>query len=1127
CAALPPRPRSIMGAAVALAMVCAASGRGAPRGPLQWAVEDQGIVYCLTGQSAHRVDADNRAITAVALPPEIEGVSPLEIGIFDGLLWIATDSALANADARYLDWIVYRGAEGAPLPGYAGMAFENGALWVAGHHSLGRFDQYAEQWTVYPVSGDTITDLALFDGHLWLACRGAVARFEPEYETTRLFRCGSEIPVGEVAWLHTVGDELWGFGEAGVARYLPSTESWQAVACPIRNPAQVLVQGSLVWFLGSEGVNAYDAESRSCRSPSWSDRVAGTTLDGALHEGNLYLATDRILAVFAPGGNPAELKGDLRFPGEVDGLDRMPLRRIAGTGTRLVGSGEGFIAAYAADEGQWWVRETLSEPQAAGRGSVVRMGDGLEIGLWSPPLAVTGTYTYLFQGLRERSEWESSDRHRIRLSSRTGAASAFFDNTDQLLGDRWGAQWKGPPDGTLREAAVGWGTADVELMDLVGRPGYRGGRLWGEGGERSPHRGMRPVEGRLWAGSRTTRHAEEFFAGGADAYRLAHGSVVIGSVKLFLDDQLLAEGSFTLDHSSGSFFLSFAERDLVTEDSTVRVSYDYWLAEESARPVIASPRLLVNGGDLWTGSAGALFEREDGQVRSLVSGALRYRSLPDAVRRVAAEGEILGDPDQGGLGTRGLVTVAARGLQLQVKGLSLPADMQTEGRTETEYGPLERELATSGRLDPLRELPFSWRSAWRRAGQSDGFEGGGRLVWNRAGLPALSLDMAAREWESDTLHTSWRKVELGGDYEPGAVPGFEELRAQVLARQSVDERGSLAKRYRSGLGRVHLRPAGALDVALLAWGHQADDVSDGRTSRLSGRAAGLLTATSTPVAGLNLYLRGEGDASADYADSTETPATKDVSLDRSALASAVFRPGRAPLEIEGSFSRSLRDLLDDVDTDHGLVGLLGLVGDSADVQQQRSTVVGGGPLVFLPSQSTLRLRATRTSKTSADSTGAFSSTVQRTCLLSLDMRPLTASRWLLEGTGTASKGDGGDNETWTIYTRWERRWNPLLLSRVAFNGTLSSGSTETWNWSPSAYVQAGPDRRGLEVRGEIGGGRRHAAETQWFLRGGLRIELRLMRAFLARAEIRPEVSFRQSGDVETSTVVTIRAGASL
>ena len=275
------------------------------------------------------------------------------------------------------------------------------------------------------------------------------------------------------------------------------------------------------------------------------------------------------------------------------------------------------------------------------------------------------------------------------------------------------------------------------------------------------------------------------------------------------------------------------------------------------------------------------------------------------------------------------------------------------------------------------------------------------------------------------------KVELEGDYDPGALPGFDKLRAQLLVRQSTDDQGAASTRYRSGLARMHMRPAGVLDLSLLAWGHRADDVSEGPVERLSSRGSGLLTATSTPLPGLSVYVRGEGDVTSTYADTADTPQSKDVSLDRSILASTVLRPGKAPVELEASYSRSLSDLLSDIDRRDGFSDWLQDVGDSADVRQQRSTVISGGPLLFLPSQSTLRLRAAQTTRTNADSSGVFSSTTQETYSLSLDLRPLTSSRWLAEGSGSVSRADGHESESWNTYARWERRWvcgsTPLAL----------------------------------------------------------------------------------------------------
>lgn len=1118
--------RDWLGFALACA-VAAGGARADVSGPRRWAVEDQGLVYLTSGSALYRVDSDARAITEVPLPPRIAGQDLREIGLFDGFLWIATDSLVANADARYLDWVIYDAADGCPLPDYAGMTSLGGEVWVAGRRTLGRFEQIAERWTTYAIPSDSVRDVAVFTDYVWLADSEALIRFDVAFEKTRVFRCGADVPLPRVSWMERVGEELWAFGPGGAVRYLPATESWQLLTCPDIAPSQVLTQGALAWMIGAGGIVAYDAASRSCRQPPWMHRVVGSPHDGAVHRGKVYFATDSLLVAYEPSGDPAELKGDLAFPGSVDGLTRLPFSRITSTGTRLLAMGDEFVAVLCDDEGQWWVANVSPRPSSSRGVSRIRIGDGLELALWSPPLTTSGSYTYLMQAHGDGAAWSVTDRHRVRLLSRSGPVSAFVDNTDQLLGDRYGIAFNGGPSAKVREVGAGWRRADAELMDLAGRLGYRGGYARVEHGSRSAQRGRRPVEARAWVGERTTKHAEEYRSGGASSYTLSHGNVVIGSARIYLDGRQLDEGSFTLDHSSGSFFLSFLERDLVTEDSIVRIAYDYWLPEDADRPFTACPQLVVNQGDSWSLSLGSLIQRSDNRTHPLVSGGARYRSAPDRARRASVEAEVLGDPDEGEIGSRAMTSYAADRIDLQAGILSLPAGIATEGRIETEYGPLERELAFSGRLEPSRSLPLSWRSAWRSAGRFDGFEGEGRLTWGRPGLPALSLDLGIRDWDADTLSASWRKVELGGDYDPGVVPGLGKLRAQVLARQSTDDSGHESTRYRSALARMHMRPAGVLDLATVVWGRRADDVSGGATGRLSSSGSGLLTATAAPVEGLSVYLRGEARIATEHADSSAHPHTKDARLDRSLLLSAVMRPRASPVELEGSFSRSLSDLLDDVGGGSTLADLLAEVGGARDVRQARSQIIGGGPVVFLPAQSTLRLRASQASRTRLDSLSAWASTTQRTYLVRLDVRPMSESRWYLEGSGSTSRDNATVSESWNAYARWERRWNRLALSRIAFNATLGKASTDTWSWAPSAYVQVGPGDRGVEVRGEIGAGRRRSAATESFINGGFRLEVRFLNAFLARVEVRPEVVFPRSGSARSSTVVSLRAGATL
>jgi len=1103
-------------------------------GPRQWVVEDEGVLFALYGQSLLRFDTENQDWSSIPLPPEMAGRELLELFVQDGILWLATEDMVANADTRYYDWIVFPCADGAPLPQYAGMVFGEDCVWVAGEKGLGKLDQYTEEWTLYPMEGDTLTHLGLLEGEVWMCAGTKVIRFDPQYEKVRAYDAVEELTIPRVEWMKKVGEELWFFGSGAVARYNPDSETWRAIGTlpgrTVELPTQVVDQGELVWLLFRDGFVVFDTENEAARRPSWAHRIEGKEFfDIALYQGKLHITSDRLVSVFSPSGTAAELKGDLTFPGEVDGLTKTPLTRLSSTGGRLVGIGDGFLSVYLDEDDEWKVgAPPPAMAQTRRDGPYVRLGDnGLEVASpLLPKVNLLGSYTYIEQAYRSSDGiWDVADRHRIRLSGRSGRVSFFYDNTDLLLGDRWGGRYKGESEDHIREIGGGWGRIQPELADLLGESGYRGGWFWGESGGRGEKRHRRALQLRGWAGELTTGHAEEFFRGGNESFSLSRGKIVIGTVRLYLDDELLEEGEYTLDHSTGSFFLSFRDRDLVTEDSVLRVIYDYWLEDDDNRSNVAVPQLMLNHGDKLSFALSSLYREEEVDDTELISGAMRYRSDPDAAVRVSVENETLYDMGENAFGDRASISCASERFEIRLAGVALDSTIHTTARSQSEYGSVENEIEFTGRIEPSRELPIMWRAARKSTGSSEGKEGSGRVLWAKNRFPSLNLELAGRQWEGDTLSSTWKKTEIGCEYNGSSVPGFEKFWFQSRVRESEEETGDKATRYRNGLIRLDASPGGMADLSLLAWGRRADNVGEREDGRISGQGYGRATFwSSSLINGLNLYVRGDGRV----VTSRYEQDGKDVDLNRTVLSSAVWRPGRAPLELEGTYSRTLSDKLTGVEREDGLFDYLDCVSGVKDIAAHRTSLIGGGSVFYLPRQSSLRIRATTTKQTGTDSSGFSSYGEQITIKGTLDLLPRSKNRWLLESSGTSSDTDGGDDtRKLSLWGRWERRWRRDLLSRVSFSASDDkTGENRSWSWSPGLYLQLGPDPRGIEVRGEVVAGKsKSPVHEMWFVRSTFRLEVRAMGAFLIRAEARPEIQFPIDGDPETTLLLNLKAGA--
>jgi streptogramin lyase len=1102
--------------------------------PMQWAVEDEGVVFALYGNAILRFDPEHEEWSSIPLPSNLYDKELLELFVHDGILWVAADDVIANADTRYYDWITFPPGGGSPLPGYGGMAFGEDCVWVVGEHGLGKLDSYTEEWTLYPMKGDSLRHVMLAGEEVWACSHDKAIRFDPLFEKTRIYDSTRGMSLGNLEWGARIGDELWYFGAGAIARFDTGTENWRVVTlgddAPNAVPIQIVSRGELIWLLYPDQFIVYDVEGEAVRIPSWASRLHDQRfLDMTLYQGDIYFASEQMVVVFLPSGSSTELKGDLSYPGEVDGLTRMPLVRILSTGIQLLGVGDGFLAAYLEADDEWKISGLPAGVSASAKtGPYLRIGEqGLELSY--PPLPRTtllGRYTYLAQGLYETEEdSEFSDRRSVRLSSVTGPVSLFFDNTNLQLGDRYGGKYRGASDDLIREVGAGWNRSEPELSELLGKNGYRGGWLWAEGGSRSEKRRRPTFQARGWGGERASAHAEEFFRGGAGLYHLSRRNIVIGTAEVCLDDKPLEEGEYTLDHSSGTFFLSFQDRDLVAEDSVIRITYDYWLEETEDKSVLAIPQLMYNHGDRLSLSFASLYEGIEGQDESLLSGAFRYRSDPDATRRFTLENELIVDSEKALTGGRGYLGYAAKGIDLGFSGISLPEEITTSARTFSEYGLVEEELSFTGRIEPHTTLPITGRASWRTSAGYTGKEGSGQILWTQSHLPALSLELAGRTWDGDTLDTEWEKLELGVDYSGANISWFDQLRFYAKARESREDIGETSTRYRSGLSRVEAKPSGLFDISILAWGRRADDLSSGAMDRISGRGYGrAMLWSSSLLTGLYLYLRGEGSVSTSEFERGK----KDVGLERDLLSSAVWRPGRSPLELEATFSRSLTDYLAGVNQEDGFFNYLEHVGGDRDVLMQRTVSVAGGPVIYLPRNSALRIRGSRVEQSSCDSTASSLSGDQTTLRGTLDLLPREQNRWLVEIIRTESETESGsDSEGWSLWSRWERKWSPVVLSRATFSASgTETDSGSSWTWAPGFYLQLGSTAGGVEFRGEISPGRRRSGDAyEWFVRSNARVQVRAHRAFLFRFEARPELRFPDHGDPTAALVLNIKAGA--
>ena len=1101
--------------------------------PLDWVAEEDGVVFSVADDALIRFDPENLEWTVVSVPPELQRNTMEELYIYDGILWLPTDDHIANADARYYDWIVYGKEDGAPLPGYRGMSFDPDAVWIAGGRGLARMDQYTEEWTLYGAVADTVLDVEVAGTGVWLLSNDRIVRFDPVHEKTRSYRFGDEFPATDAQWLMRMGTDLLVMTTGSLVRFDTENETWRRYDVPfsLTTPKQVIASGSQWWLLFDERLLVFDTDADTFREPSWISRLAGQRFhDLTIYGGRIYLATDALLAVFEPEGDPAELKGDLYFPGQVDGLERFPLTRITSTGERLVGRGEDFIVVYVEEDDQW--RMTSLPLAGAGEGidsRLVNISDnGMEVNLPRvPSVTVKGSYIYLEQSDYRNESWEHSDRHRVRLSGQSGRVSAFFDNTDLLLGDRWGGKYKGDTEDVIREISGGWETVDPEITSLLGKTGYKGGRIWVEHGQRSEKRRRRTGVFTMEGGERTTVYAEEFFRGGESNYSLNRGKIVIGSVKMYIDDELLEEGDYTLDHSSGSFFLSFQERDLITSDSVIRVEYEYWLDESDEKSTFFVPQVVYNSGDRFSVSLGSRHEDIADSMHNLLAGGMRWRSDPDARRRLDISQEFVAAPEESEFGGHGRIAYAADRIDLTFEGVVLPLELATDARSYSEYGPIIHRYDISGRVEPLTELPVIGRGSWIETADAEGKNVSGTVLWNRALYPSFSMEMAGRWWDTDTLTTSWRKFEVGTEYTSTRLPGIRRFRLQGRFRDSREEEEQTVD-YRSGLGRVEVNTGGLVDLALYGWSRRSnlDEVSlSGEDSRLTRDSYGRINLYSTRlVPWTTIYTRGEGRVgSSDFRDNE-----KDAHFNRSVLTSAIVRPGRLPLELEATFSRQLTDAFTGVDADASAFELLDYVGEQENSQKRRLNSIAGGPIFYMPENSSFRFRTTWSEQTSSDTSYHYSRTTSRTYRGTLDLYPRRKNRWLIEATGSESDTEQGDERwSWSVWGRWERRWSNTLLSRIVLSGNeASNNGSKSSSWGPSAYVQIGPGQRGIEVRGEIAGARRTSEFSEsWQLRSTFRLEWRFLDSFLIRAEARPTLDLPDDGESSYTTVLNLKAGA--
>ncbi len=222
----------------------AESGKALEGRPM--ALSAEGYIFMTTPSGVYRFDKNALEWSVLTVKNGLPQNLVTTLGVDEGLLWVGTDSGLAVADLKLLNFRVVDTST------IGGIGFDADYVYAGGPAGILRYDKYKDQLELFE-TGAAVRDLVLVEDRIFAATDSGLVVFNTRYEKTEATPYEISEPLKHIV---TTNFSLFFLGNQNCYQYHKTTRGWRRFDGFKAN--DYAVRGDSVWVATDDEVMIYD-----------------------------------------------------------------------------------------------------------------------------------------------------------------------------------------------------------------------------------------------------------------------------------------------------------------------------------------------------------------------------------------------------------------------------------------------------------------------------------------------------------------------------------------------------------------------------------------------------------------------------------------------------------------------------------------------------------------------------------------------------------------------------------------------------------------------------------------------------------------------------------------------------
>ena len=638
-----------------------------------------------------------------------------DIGIDEGIIWVATNGGVSNSDVRFNDWRSFT-SDKISSQNARCVAFSKDYVWIGTDKGVSRFDKLLEEWKNYVLSdqpeANIVNDIVIAGETAWFATSGGIFKLEIDYD--KITQIDATLPSKNVIKAINVGDYIWFGTDSGIIRYDKKLISWKIYGTKngiisynindivvsgdkiwlttqngisvydsisdswtegtiyhnylqSRNVVSLAVDGNIIWFLTDKGVNLYDSKTGSWRNFNSSNGLLDSSGQGIIVSGPVFVVTEKGVNIYHKKTQDWD---NYKFPEKQTGASK------AKKGFRLDDKGVGFDVSK-------------TQFRLAGISSI-EFNNSIE----------------LLPDRKDEQKWDPQNNVNLKGTMPNRRSITGFYNDIKEDNIEYGLTYRGNDSDILFMGNGGKFRADLRNAELIDSINLMGGGAHLRKKIGNTRLNLQPRYGKLIG-----NYESNFFQYkiGTTIYQLENTDIVPDTEVIIAGMETLQRGiDYIMIYPSG--WLMFPQEELLEDGEYIEVQYQYKLKDEESNKNLAT--MVTTGAEIGENHYIGLdaLHIDDFDVISLNSesknakvGAISMKIKPEiAYSRVVDDRSV--DIDH--LASKAEITATAPKMQLKLDYSKFGDDFYTFGMPKTRFGDLQQHIGAFSQFDIFQWLPL-------------------------------------------------------------------------------------------------------------------------------------------------------------------------------------------------------------------------------------------------------------------------------------------------------------------------------------------------------------------------------------------------------------------------------------